>query len=591
MSLAAGRDAPAPAVAAAGPARPGRSDLAAAAACMALGLFISTLPHLLWWPRLGAPIYAADYDEFGLYLPIAAQAYANHPTYLGDPTRTEPTPSMYPWAQFVPAILGARALGLGPMGVSLIWRAWAGLSIGLAWFLVVRHFVRRPWVSAAIAGVLACDVGVFSGHVLLRPLRTVYRSLTLPPGPTDALYPTHAQWRLITPGLSFAFLWIHVWLLARARDVPSRGRLLASGLGFGLLFHVYFYFWTAAGLGLVLAWLLDAGHRRVYFHTAWIGGLIGLPAIVAGAKLKAGSSEWLHRTDNFLPIARLSELEFPKLALVAVPVTLAWVLIRRRDLIHLWALTLAGLLLLNHQVVSGLQIQNFHWSYVWGPGLSLLLALLAWGELARLRSWPKALGWALAALTALEIGAGLWLRVFEATRSDQTVKALGTFREYRSQRLAPEVVPLGPNGVVAGDSAFVAASSILENQRPLGHYTAMFTPAIDPAEWAERIALTSYLNGESRPDFERGQRHDLTEGWGPWVGDRNPALRAEELARRLRLYDAIAADPAAAIHRYRVRYVGVRSGTPLPPALRRLLRPVQAGPIWDVWEVEPGDGP
>ena len=65
--------------------------------------------------------------------------------------------------------------------------------------------------------------------------------------------------------------------------------------------------------------MLDAGHRRAYFHTGWIGGLIGLPAIVAGAMLKKGPSDWLLRTDNFLPIARLSELEFPKLALIAVP--------------------------------------------------------------------------------------------------------------------------------------------------------------------------------------------------------------------------------------------------------------------------------
>ena len=227
----------------------GRADIAAAAVCTGFGLLMAVLPHLVWWPKLGAPIYAADYDEFGLYLPIAAQAYDNHPTYLGDPTRATPAPSMYPWSQFVPAILGAKALGLGPMGVSLIWRVWTGLSLGLAWFLVVRHFVGRPWASAAIACAMAADVGVFSGHVLLRPLRVLYQSLTLPPGPTDALYPTHMQWRLITPGLSFAFLWLHVWLLARARDVPSRGRLLASGVGFGLLFHVYFYFWTAACLG------------------------------------------------------------------------------------------------------------------------------------------------------------------------------------------------------------------------------------------------------------------------------------------------------------------------------------------------------
>ena len=69
-----------------------------------------------------------------------------------------------------------------------------------------------------------------------------------------------------------------------------------------------------------------------------------------------------------------------------------------------------------------------------------------------------------------------------------------------------------------------------------------------------------------------------------------PRARAEELARRLRLYDAIASDPSAAIRRYRVRYVGVRTGTPLPPAFHRVLKPVQAGPTWDVWEVEAGDG-
>ena len=576
-----------------GAARPspsGRAVAVAALACAGFGLLMAVLPHLIWWPRLGAPIYAADYDEFGLYLPIAAQAYDNHPTYLGDPTRTTPAPSMYPWAQFVPAILAAKALGLGPMGVSLVWRVWTGLSIGLAWFLVVRHFVKRPWASAAIACALAADVGVFSGHVLLRPLRTVYQSLALPPGPTDALYPTHIQWRLITPGLSFAFLWLHVWLLARARDVPSRGRLLASGIGFGLLFHVYFYFWTSACLGLAAAWLLDAGHRRVYFHTGWIGGLIGLPAIVAGAMLKKGSPEWLHRTDNFLPIARLSELEFPRLAMVVIPVTFAWVLLRRRDLIHLWALTLAGLLLLNHQVVTGLQIQNFHWTYVWGPGVSLLLVLLTWGELSRRRPWPRGLAWALAALAAFEVGAGLWLRVFEAGRTASTVSALATFQEYRSQRLAPGVAPLEPNAVVAGDDGFVAASSIFENQRCLAHYPAMYSPAIDAAEWSERVALEAFLDGTGRSEFERSEGRKLAEGWGPWNGDRNPALRAEELARRLRLYDAIAADPADAIRRYRVRYVGVHTGTPLLPALRRLAKPVQSGPTWDVWEIEPGAG-
>ena len=165
-----------------------------------------------------------------------------------------------------------------------------------------------------------------------------------------------------------------------------------------------------------------------------------------------------------------------------------------------------------------------------------------------------------------------------------------TFREYRSQRLAPGVAPLEPNAVVAGDDGVVASAMTLENQRCLAHYPAMYSPAIGGAEWSERVALEAFLDGVGRPEFERAEDRRMADGWGPWNGDRNPGLRAEELARRLRLYDAVAADPADAIRRYHVRYVGVRTGTPLPPSLGPLATPVQSGPAWDVWRLDPGPG-
>jgi membrane-bound metal-dependent hydrolase YbcI (DUF457 family) len=37
-------------------------------------------------------------------------------------------------------------------------------------------------------------------------------------------------------------------LLARVGKRPTRGRIVASGVALGLLVHVYFYYWTAAGL-------------------------------------------------------------------------------------------------------------------------------------------------------------------------------------------------------------------------------------------------------------------------------------------------------------------------------------------------------
>src|SRR5262249_27467512 len=130
--------------------RPARADGPAAVVVVLLALGLSLLPTLLWWARIGQLGYLADGDEL-LYLSYSSQAYFNHPTSLTDPTLPSGGISSLPASQFIPAVLAARGLGLGPLGVDLIWRAWAGLSIGLGFYLLVRQFVARPWIAAVLA--------------------------------------------------------------------------------------------------------------------------------------------------------------------------------------------------------------------------------------------------------------------------------------------------------------------------------------------------------------------------------------------------------------------------------------------------------
>ena len=54
---------------------------------------------------------------------------------------------------------------------------------------------------------------------------------------------------------------------------------MLSGFAFGLLFFAYFYYWTAAGLALLIAIVVDRVRWRTYFHTGWIGALVGTPKL------------------------------------------------------------------------------------------------------------------------------------------------------------------------------------------------------------------------------------------------------------------------------------------------------------------------
>jgi hypothetical protein len=550
---------------------------------MVAGVLLSVLPHLLWWGKLGSPVWIADLDQL-LYQSYATQAYFNHPLHLSDPMFATGHSSIYPWAQLGPGILIARWLGLQPMLIPLLWRIFAGASIGAAWFLLARLYVRRTWIALAIGVLLLCDTGMFSAQPILRNVRVFGRlfmgrgSVLLQQQPV-----IHLEWRLITPGLSLAFLLLQILLVARARSAPSRARLAAAGAAFGLTFVAYFYFWTAVSVALVLAFVLDAGHRRVYLHTAWMGALIGAPVVLQGFLLKQSKpSDWLSRCDFAIHIGHFREFLIPKTALLLTLATGFWVWRKRRDLAYVWLLALSGLLLINHQVVTGIQMENWHWDYVWGPCLTFILLVAAADLPAYIGARPQVMRYALELLLLAYFSMAVWLRAVESMQTHESVHLLTSYRHYREEERAFPERRLAANAVIAGDHDFVHLIAAAGNLRPLDHYAAVISPAISDAELDLRKALDGYLQGLDKPAFAGAQRESLAS-WLGWeardIGARTARLTSRDLA-----YDGVAANFSSTLYRFHVRYVALKAEQAPPAYLATGWRRVEAGPYWQIWE-------
>ncbi len=563
------------------------SDWLAAIACVAAGTLISTLPHLLAWARTGRPFYVATVDERH-YLAVASQAYFNHPTTLADPVRAGGGANIYRSLSFLPGVWAAKLLGLGPLGIGPTWRVIAGTTIGLGWYVLFRQKLSRPWVAAALAVILLSDPGLVHGFPLIR---LVNRAIKIALAPSHSFFPggqwIYLGWRVVNPAMTMPYLMAFIWAVTRARASPTHCRIVVAGLVFGLLFYVYFYYWTAAGLALVLAMALDAGHRRVYFHSGWIGGLLGLPAVVSDFLLKQrlpSVTESLLRQERFMPIGRFDELVLPPEMVVAVALGLTWVLIRRLDLIFVWSLGMAGLLLANNQVITRLQIENYHWQYVWGPVFEFLFLLIAAEELGERLGWSPIARRALLAISLGVFGVGLWIRKVESTRCIEPVTNIRVVAAYRAELPADRTRRFAPNAVAAGDADFVDFAAILDNLRPLDGWVVFVSPSVSDAEFDDRAALNDLLLGVERAAFEDRQHAFYTRPYprvGPWYHD--PSLIPGRVAARLAAYDRARADLTGALDRFAVRYVGLPAGK-RPAYLASGWAPVAIGPTWDVWE-------
>ncbi len=559
------------------------SNRLAAIACVAAGILIAALPHFAGWTLTGRPYYVATIDD-RFYLAIASQAYFNHPGRIADPVFVAGGTSLYRALQFLPGVWGAKLLGLDPLEIGLMWRVIAGATVGFGWYTLFRLKVERPWIAASLAVMLLGDSGLTHGLPLIRLGLTAVAIASKSPNYFQGGHWIHLEWRSVTPAMTMVYLLALVWSVLRAREAPTRWRIALAGLTFGLVFYVWFYYWTAAGLALLFALALDAGHRRIYFHVGWLGGLMGLPIVVSDFLLKQSLpsvTDCLNRCDRFVTIGRLEGVELQKDWLVIPALSLAWVLIRQRDLIFVWALGMAGLVLENHQVLTRLQLENYHWAYVWGPAFSYLITLAVASEIGERLNWsPRTcVGFGVVGLAAF--GVGLWIRWVEATGSD-TVATARTITAYCAEFSPGRHSRFAPNAVAAGDRDFVDFAAILDNLRPLDGFSAYLSCSLTNAELDDREALNELLQGVDRAAFEAKQPRELVKyKSGPWYHDRS--LIPSRVADRVAAYDRARANLPAALDRMAVRYVGVRNGARLDYVTQGWAL-IASGPTWDVWE-------
>jgi len=553
------------------------------------GLLMALLPYVCWHHVAHSWIYIADADEIQ-YTLIASHAYYWHPWHLSDPTFVRGGASVYAWLQLAPAELLLKALHAEPIRLGLALRVFGGLGLGFGWYAVLWQLVRRRWAALAAAVFVLTDCGWLQTRPMLRQWTILAQVVSGRASETFAHSPgIFHDWRIISPVVVLPFLLLYLWMLRRSVERGSAGRIVASGIAFGLLFFAYFYYWTAAGLALVLGLVADRERWKVYFWTGAVGGVVGSPELARMLVSRKGQgTEWLQRFDEFVRIGRLTEHGHFLLSALLVVATYFVVRRWRRDLMYLWCLCAAGFICIHEQLLSGLQMENYHWAYLFGPCMILLLTVLV---IEAVEGGSAAARWARGALViavALNAGAGVYLRALEAVRTEDSQRYGRGYVEFWAQH--GQFAPLEAGAVAAGTDDFVQYAMIVDHATPLGAaYPVMLSPSVTDAELDHRYALNGYLRGQSREEFEAEQREWL-EHLQYGVELRDLARRAERLRSRMMWFDEIARDPEREVAEYHVRYVGLPVGMDRPAALGAEWTLLQKGAAWQVWERRTRDG-
>jgi len=368
--------------------------------CTLMGIFLAVLPHLAVFLHSGTFGYLADGDDV-VYLSIAKAPYYGE-WALRDPftKASDGIPTLYSWLQFIPISKLASWMGIPLIFAPVLWRVLGGVFLGISLYILFRLLFqncKNPTFWAFTSTVICLSDGGMLGRSFLENfinLKSIILEGSLPSAIGNAVLP---QYRIVTPILNLPFL-----LLLSALFLPVVQRTwqmaIVGGILLGCCIHLYFFYWTAAIMALVI-------YGLVYLFLGWKGiiskgsslqelrfvGLVLLGGLMIGLPQIASNSA-IFSNPEFKPILeRMSRgtklfLEDPfrmnyivnlwtwlQLAVGAIAIFY----FRHYSLGIIWIMTFSGYILLNSAIITGLEFENFHWNYVSKPfGQILLLGSL-----------------------------------------------------------------------------------------------------------------------------------------------------------------------------------------------------------------------
>jgi hypothetical protein len=552
--------------------------------CVVSAFAISFVPLLIWRHIFHHWIYLADRDNV-LYLQFAAQSYYRHTWYLPDPVNPS-YESYFPWLIYGPSGALARLLGLEVFDITIIWHVWSALGLGLGLYVFFYCFTGHRWAAAASSVFAMANCGIIVGDPFFRHISLLFEVLS---GSTRTLFyewpPVFLkQWRIVDPALGLPFLLFHIVALRMARSRATVLRIATAGISFGLLFYVYFYFWTAAASGLALAFVLDRDKRRVYLSCFGIGMLLGAPILLHQMILRASSSpDALPRNNYFLLVQHFGNLTLPKFTILLLLLSGLWIFLKSRyDAIYLWSLPVAGLALANSHVLSGIELEARHWRMVWGPATGLLVIVVAADLISK---WISRLPWikwlAIGTVTAFFLSA-LYLQRVETLKTDEAKITMEAYRQFQPAKA--DLRSLSVGSVVAGAEQICELAIIASNTRPLYTYVTDLSLWMDNREWETRNALNGYLCGLDRNSFhDYARAFAANRPFGPWsIDDRQKVLLQSQLDQ---LFDLIERNPQPYLERFKVRYVLLPAEQRAPTYLANGWHRIAVSPGAQVWEI------
>ena len=524
-----------------------RSDVAAALLCALVGLILAVAPHLAMFARFGTFEFLGDGDDV-YYLALARAPYDGEAS-LRDPLSGswENRPTLYAWLQFAPLALLARSIGLSFPLVPLVWRAVGGPLLGLSLYLLFRRILagtNHP-IRWSLGCALTClaDAGFCGGQSVFGSL-TLLNQLaqgTTPLPKPDAL----GQYRVVTPLLNIQALLV----LAAVIAPPLSGRrsglaLIVGTLALAACVHLYFFFWTAAVVGLGL-WLIPLAFWAWKRKCRPARRELGFVVLIMVGGLAIGSPQVLSNSRTFADPALKPILRRMSRGLALAPgdparsryLNNSWVLAKLaigagaifylgsqgRRLTPIWTFTAAGYLLANSAMATGLEFENGHWSYVHAAfGEVLILSVLA--LLLDRRDWGRG---SLLAIEAAPLGlvflALIW-RPYEALRAPESITLNATLRVL--QPLRSTLASLGPGDILAGPRETNIAM-ILSHAGQLYQFDQTMVSSLIPDEQLhERNALNAWLRGLSLEEYLL----EISNAPLPALSSTDPAWRVDALA-------------------------------------------------------------